>query len=512
MSEITATNHQSMQPARKVGRRAFLGESAAAAALGALPARALHALPQNNAERPITIGCIGVGSQGTRVMMDFLRFPDVHVAAVCDVNQETSDYPEWGNGEILHKERNLLKDPNWGADWKGATCGREPARRLVDAYYKDVRRLQSYSGCAVYNDFRDLITKQQNLDAVVVCTPDHWHAHIAIYAMRHGKHVFCQKPMTHTLREARLMAQVAAETKVATQVAVLNEASNATRLLTEWVAAGVIGQVREVHNWSQRPLWPQGIDRPTQTDPVPAGLDWDFWLGPAPSRPYNHVYLPFVWRGWYDFGEGAIGDMGNYSFDTMFRVLKLTSPTLVQASSTPRFKETFPVGSLIRWDFPAREDRAPVSIHWYDGHLRPSRPAELAAGEHMSAGDGEGMLLVGDQGKILCGFEGENPRLIPSSRMKAFQPPPDNLPKSPGGYREWLNAIRGGEAPRANFQFEQKVVEAVLLGAMAVQMSTGIVWDPDQMRITELSEGSAADLAAANALIDPPRRSPWELS
>jgi predicted dehydrogenase len=498
-------------------RREFLeGSVMAAAAFSNLPRRVLGAEGADaraGLGDKIAIACIGVGAQGTRVMMDFMRFPEVQVVAVCDVNRESADYSEWGTGELLRKEKDLVKDAGWGSDWKGPTCGRDPAQRLVDAYYRKVRNLSGYTGCAAYNDFRELLDKEKNLDGVVVCTPDHWHAQISITAMRRGKHVFCQKPMTRTIHEARLMAQVARETKVATQVAVMNEASKATRQLTEWVAAGAIGQVREVHNWSQRPYWPQGIERPKTPDPVPEGLDWDLWLGPAPERPFSHVYLPFVWRGWFDFGAGALGDMGNYSFDTMFRALELTSPTSVEASSTPRFAETYPVGSLVHWEFPARNDRAPVTIYWYDGDLRPPRPKELPPDEHMSdLEDGEGMMLVGDRGKILCGFEGQNARLIPASRMKAFQPPPDELPKSPGAYQEWLEAIRGGAKPRANFEFEQKVVETVLLGNIAVRMSTRLEWDAEQERITGLAEGRSGDLEAANAQINPPRRSPWELA
>lgn len=491
-------------------RREFLETSAAAAALTLLPPAARGQVP---ASRPVNLACIGVGAQGTRVMMDFLKLPDTQVIAVCDVNQESGDYSEWGAGELIGKERRLVNDAGWGADWKGPTCGRAPAARLVDAYYRNVRQLANYRGCAAYADFRELIAKERDLDAVVVCTPDHWHAYISIYALRHGKHVFCQKAMAHTIHEAALMAQAARETGLATQVAVMNEASNATRLLTEWVAAGVIGQVREVHNWSQRPYWPQGIARPQEAEPVPAGFDWDLWLGPAPMRPFHHIYLPFVWRGWYDFGEGAIGDMANYSFDTLFRVLELTAPVRVEASSTARMPETYPVAELVHWEFPARAGRAPVAIHWYDADLRPPRPLELAAGELMSdPSDGEGMLFVGDQGKILCGFEGQHPRLIPASRMSAFAPPPDSLPKSPGAYREWLDAIRGGPMPRANFEFEQPVVEAILLGCIAVRAGTTLTWDAGNKRITGLAEGKPADLAAANAQLNPPRRSPWELA
>jgi predicted dehydrogenase len=498
-----------------ISRRDFVRGAASAAAVTILPRHVLGGVGHVAPSDRIHIACVGVGAQGTRVMMDFLKQPDVHVVAVCDVNRESSDYSEWGEHEIRDKIRKLLgpSHADWGSDWKGCTAGREPAKGIVEAYYAGQASSGQYHGCGAYNDFRELIEKEKDLDAVVVCTPDHWHAFISIYALRHGKHVFSQKPMAHSLYECALMAKAARETGLATQVAVMNEASEATRLLTEWVAAGVIGQVREVHNWSQRPYWPQGLERPKETEPVPEGLDWDMWLGPAPERPFNHVYLPFVWRGWHDFGVGAIGDMANYSFDTLFRVLELTAPTSVEGSSTPLFPESFPVGELVHWEFPTRAGRAPVMIHWYDAHLRPQRPPELAHGELMSdPEDGEGMLLVGEEGKILCSFEGQHPRLIPSSKMKSFVPPPDNLPKSPGAYREWLEAIRGGAPPRARYEFEQPVVEALLLGCVAVRTGTKLEWDAENKRITSLAEGSAADLTAANALLHPPRRPIWELS
>ncbi len=496
--------------AREFSRREFLGAGAASAAYALWP----HppAPPRVAAGQPIRLAAIGVGAQGTRVMMDFMQQPDVQVVAVCDVNRESADYSEWSPGELVGKQRKLLNDPAWGADWKGPTCGRAPAARLVDAYYRQVRRLPGYGACAADNDFRRLFARPGDFDAVVVCTPDHWHAQIALAALRLGKHVFSQKPMAHSVYECGLMARAARETGLATQVAVMNEASDATRHLTEWIAAGVIGQVRAVHNWSQRPYWPQGLARPAQAEPVPDGLDWDLWLGPAPARPFNHIYLPFVWRGWYDFGEGAIGDMANYSFDTLFRVLALTAPRAVEASSTARFPESWPVAELVHWEFPARAGRAPVDIYWYDAHLRPPRPKELAPGELMSSPqDGEGLLFVGEKGKILCGFEGEHPRLLPSRRMQSFTPPPDDLPKSPGAYREWLDAIRGGPQPRASYEFEQAVVEALLVGAIAVRAGTKLAWDAQAKRFTAIAQGSPADLDAANAQLNPPRRAPWML-
>ncbi len=212
---------------------------------------------------------------------------------------------------------------------------------------------------------------------MVVCATDNLHAAISAAAMQKRKHVFCQKPLTHTIYEARRIAEIARETKVATQIAVGNQASEATRLLCEWIWSGAIGPVREVKNWSSRPYWPQGLERPKEAEAVPEGLDWDLWLGPAPARPFHHAYTPFVWRGWTDFGCGALGDMGSYSFDTIFRVLKLDAPVTVEASSTDRYEETYPAASIIRYDFAARGDMPPVKFTWYDGGLKPARPEEL---------------------------------------------------------------------------------------------------------------------------------------
>jgi len=332
---------------------------------------------------------------------------------------------------------------------------------------------------------------------VVVGTTDHWHALISIAAMRKRKHVFCQKPLTRTVYEARRVAEVARETGVATQLAVGNQASEETRLLSEWIWDGAIGPVRRVVNWSSRPFWPQGIDRPAGEEPVPRGLDWDLWLGPAPMRPYHHAYHPFVWRGWYDFGCGALGDMGCYSFDTIFRVLKLSAPASVEASSTETYKETFPKASIIHYSFPARDDMPLVTLTWYDGGLKPPRPEELEDGRDMSEGN-EGLMFVGDKGTILCGFTGENPRLIPEAKMKAYRQPPKSLPRSPGNYREWLDACKGGKPGGANFAFSGPVTEALLLGNVAVRTGEKLRWDP-------------ARLDPANELLNPPMRGSWKL-
>jgi predicted dehydrogenase len=489
----------------KTSRRAFIGKVAtAASAFTIVPRHVLGGAGYVPPSDMLNLACVGVGAQGTRVMMDFLKEQDVRVVSVCDVNRESSDYSEWGENEIRNTEREVLGDANWGADWSGPTCGREPAKRLVNAFYAQHGKTGTGSGCTAYQDFRELLEKESGVDAVFVGTTDHWHALVSVTAMKKGKHVFCQKPMTHSITEARRMAEVKREAKVATQVAVMNEASEATRRLCEWVWGGVIGPVRQVHNWSSRPFWPQGIDRPTETQPVPDGLDWDLWLGPAPARPFNHVYLPFVWRGWFDFGCGAIGDMGNYSFDTIFRVLKLGPPGSVEASSTKLYPETFPAASIIHFYFPERPGMPPVTVHWYDGGMTPPRPEGLPADYVMTGEDHEGLLFVGDHGTLMCGFTGEKPHLLPASRMNGFTPPPKTLPRSPGAYREWIDACKGGaKEPGANFEFESPIVETILLGNVALRVPKKLAWDSAHLKVTNAPE--------ANQYVDFPYRGDWKL-
>lgn len=477
-----------------LSRRSFM--KSGAAALGGIAIVPRHVLGGPGFRAPsdtLLLGCVGVGSQGLRVMMDLLQEDAVRVVAVCDVNRGSGDYVEWGEGELLGKVRRLIGDDSWGRP--GAWAGREPARDVVERYYA---RTGEDRTCAEYEDFRQLL-ERENVDAVVVGTPDHMHAPVALAAMRAGKHVFCQKPMSHTIREAQAMAAVAEEMNVATQVATGNSASEDTRVLTEWIAAGAIGRVREVHNWSSRPFWPQGIEVPEESEPVPDHLNWDLWLGPAPARPYHSAYQPFVWRGWFDFGTSAIGDMGSYSFDTLFRVLDLDAPEKVEASSTAVPPASFPLASVIHFDFPARGDRAAVKVQWYDAGLKPPAPEEME-GESLPV---EGMLLVGDEGKILCGFNGSDPRIIPQAAMDAFKLPPLTLPRSIGHYQEWFEACKGGPPAAARFEFAGPVTEAFLLGNVAVRSGETIHWDATRHAI-ESPE-------ASNELLHSAYREGWTL-
>ncbi len=476
----------------------------------------------------ITLAAIGMGHQGMAITMNLLARPDVQVVAVCDCNKASKDYVEYSDNALLLAARKLLGPgyENWGADLASpgevqlthtfrtsvGIGGREPAKRLVEAYYgsRSGSASGAYKGCTAYNDFREVLDKEKDLDAVYVATPDHWHAEISLAAMRRHKHVLCQKPMTRTIGEARRMAATARETKVATSLTVNNPSSEPTRVISEWLADGAIGPVREVHNWSSRPFWPQGVGRPENPDPVPEGLDWDMWLGPAPERPFSKAYLPFVWRGWYDFGCGSFGDMGCYSFAGVFKILNLTPPLSVEASSSESWDETFPKASMVHLHFPANGDRPELRMSWYDGGLRPPRPAGLKERDQrlFEGGEaGEGIMYVGDKGLLLAGFNGNNPRVYPESSKYQYQAPPrqPGAPRIDPAIDQWLAACKGGEqSPLANFELQSPATEAFLLGCIAQRFPGQLVeWDTINMRV--------ANSEKLNRYIDPSYRNAYKI-
>ncbi len=514
---------------RYCSRREFTAAAVSTAAFTIVPRRVLGGQGFTPPSDKITLAVIGLGRQGLVVMMNLLRLPEIQVVSVCDVNRGSQEYAEYSPNAILIAARRLLGTgfENWGEDWnspgtvqltKSFTTslgigGREPAKRLVEAYYCSRNSLESYSGCSAYVDFRELLEKEPDLDAVYVATPDHWHAPISIAAMRKGKHVLCQKPMAHTIGEARRMAAVAREANVATSLPVNNPYTSDTQTISDWIADGAIGRVREVHNWSSRPYWPQAIERPKEVQPAPQNLNWDMWVGPAPMRPYNKAYQPFVWRGWYDFGCGSFGDMGCYSFAGVFKILGLTPPTAVEACSGESYEETFPQASIVHLDFPAREGE--VRMSWYDGGLHPPRPAGITEEDaRQFRHRQEGVMYVGDKGILLAGFNGQNPRVYPPSpkyvvpprqeirqevRGEAGQqsaPPP---PRRDGAIDAWIAACKQGPAALTNFEIQAPVTEAFLLGCMAQRLpGEKLLWDTAQMKVTNNEK--------ANVFVDPPYR------
>jgi len=337
-----------------------------------------------------------------------------------------------------------------------------------------------------FRDFRVMFDEMaREIDAVTVTTPDHMHYPIAIAAIELGKHVFVQKPLTHTIWEARQLAKAARRFKVVTQMGIQGHAMEGPRLVQEWMAAGAIGPVREVHLWTDRPIWPQGIERPTETPPVPSTLDWNLWLGVAPQRPYHPAYAPFNWRGWWDFGCGALGDMACHIMDASFWSLKLGSPTSVEAVTAPVNKETAPQWSILTYEFPARGDLPPVTLRWFDGGKMPPRPADLEPDRELRKEDG-GQLIIGEKATIMADTYGQSPRLIPEEKMRALKRPEKTIPRSPGHYQEWIDACKGGPKPGANFDYAGPFTEVVLLGNLAIRTGQRIEWDGERMRCTNV--------------------------
>jgi len=431
-----------------ISRRNFLGGAAGAAAFTIVPRHVLGGVGYTPPSEKLNIAGIGVGGRGRK---DIEGVSSENIVALCDVDEE----------------------------------------RAAETFKR-------YPQAKIYRDFRRMLEKEKNIDAVVVATPDHVHATASMMAIKMGKGVYCEKPLTHSVYESRELAKAAREYKVATQMGNQGQASEQTRLLCEWIWDGAIGPVREVHIWTNRPTWPQGVDRPKETPPAPSTLDWDLWLGPAPKRPYHSCYLPFKWRGWWDFGTGALGDMGCHRFDPVFRALKLGHPTSVEACcsvpDTKRSEETYPRASIVRYQFPARGSMPAVKLTWYDGGLKPARPEELEAERNMGK---SGVIYVGDKGKLMDG------RLIPEPNMKAYELPPKTLPRSIGHHKEWIEACKGGKPAGSNFDIASLVAEAVLLGNIALRTGEKLYWDGPNLKVTNVPE--------ANEYIHRQYRQGWSL-
>ncbi|NIA14840.1 MAG: Gfo/Idh/MocA family oxidoreductase [Nitrospiraceae bacterium] len=360
----------------------------------------------------------------------------------------------------------------------------------------------------LYPDFRVMLEKEKSIDAVIVATPDHVHAIAAMTAMELGKHVYCEKPLTQTVYQARRLTEAARKYQVATQMGNQGHAGEGIRRVCEWIWADLIGPVHEVHVWTDRPIWPQGIDRPSETPPVRDTLSWDLWLGPAPERPYHPNYLPFNWRAWRDFGTGALGDMACHLMDPVFMALQLGAPETVEAESSSMNGETFPEWSIVTFQFPARRDMPPVKVFWYDGGKKPSVPEAIRGAKlgDLEEEGANGSLFIGEKGYLTAGTYGASPRLLPAEKMEELEPNMwqyEFLPRSPGHHAEWIAACKGGKPAGSNFDYAGPMTEAVLLGNVALCTGEKIEWNAKKVRVTNIDE--------ANALINPPARKGWAI-
>ncbi len=411
----------------------------------------------------INVACIGVGGKGDSDSSDAKRCGG-NVIALCDVDKGT-----------------LAKK----------------ARQFPDAkQYQDYRKLLDEMG--------------KDIDAVTVSTPDHNHGVASLRAMKMGKHCFCQKPLVQTVYEARMMRQVAAEKKLATQMGNQGSAENGLRRAVEVVHAGVIGAPKELHVWSNRPIWPQGLDRPAGEDPVPPELDWDCWLGPAAKRPFKKgVYHTFAWRGWFDFGTGALGDMACHTVNMPFRALKLGYPNVVEYELGSRFyPETFPKTSRIRFEFPERVGLPALKFWWYDGNpddaLKPLRPDASKTKEIIvTQGNlpGSGALIIGEKGKLFSPDDygakfylamGGEEEYKSGDNHEACKNVPQTIERSPGHMQEWFRMMKEGKPAYSNFDIAAYLTEIILLGCVALRVGEGrrMEWDGPNMKSPNLSEAA----------------------
>lgn len=442
---------------KRISRRRFVGDVATGLTFTIVPRHVLGRGFQAPSDT-LNIASIGVGGMGRN---DVRGMETENIYALCDV------------------------------DWKMA-----------------LNAFQAYPKAKRYRDYREMLDKEaKNIDAVTISTPDHSHTAAGMLAMRAGKHTFIQKPLARTVGEVRALTEYARRhPKLMTQMGNQGHARDGTRLIREWVEAGAIGTVREVHFWTNRPIWPQAIERPLEDYHVPEWLDWNLWLGPARERPYHPAYAPFKWRGWWDFGTGALGDMACHIMDAAFWSLDLGYPSRIEPESTPLFKETAPAGSRITYSFPAKGARPALTVVWRDGSLYPARPPEVTDDQPWPLDSGGGQLWIGTAGELAAGTYGDDPKLLDPAKHAELtaHPPAEKYPRSKGVYAEWIAACKGGTPAGSTFDGHAGAfTEMVLLGCLAVRLGRTLEIDP--------TTGSITNVRVPPEYIQPVYRQGWSL-
>jgi predicted dehydrogenase len=462
-------------------RRQFMTVASAATAATILPR---HVLGGNGFVPPsdkVNVAIIGVGGQGRTNARSLFQEDDCQVIAIADPSQDWDLSPYYYGGR----------------------AGRGPVKAEIEEKYR--AKTPNYK-CAVYEDFRVMLEKEKAIDAVLIATPDHLHAYVSILAMKAGKHVYCEKPLTLTIAEGRRVAKVARETKVATQMGNFGRSSEGHRQTAEWIWDGAIGPVREVHAWGAAGGFATGKGRPEGTPEPPAGFNWDLWLGPAAKRPYHPAYAPFNWRGWWAFGGGGLPDVAPHHLDPAYHALKLGAPQTVEATGPAIDSEVCSTGVLATYRFGPRENMPGVAVHWYDGGLRPPTPAGIDPDDPLQRlGERrDGILFVGEKGMITCAGWSGMPRLLPLELHREYKRPAKTLARVAGHHADWIQACKGGTPACSNFEYAAGLCEFIALGNVALRARKLLKWDAPNMKATNAPEADAF-------LRGEPYRAGWEL-
>jgi hypothetical protein len=397
-------------------------------------------------------------------------------------------------------------------------CAKERIVALCDLDHDFVAQrgvFDKFPNAKRYHDFREMFDKEaKNFDALILATPDHTHAIILTAALQLKKHIYCAKPVTHTIGEARrIRAAVLAAKGIVTKTSAQSSGTDAARSTSEILMSGILGPIREVHIWCSHPIYPCSLARPTEAQTPPRDMNWDLWIGPAPFRPFNSAYHPEIWRPWWDFGDGTVGDMACHTFHMFFKELQLGSPTRVYGFGSTRHErymqrvqtpECQGSSNVVTWEFPARGSLPPLKVHWYDGGMKPLPPEGVSPNELVRS---DGLLFVGEKGTMISGYYGSiKPLLLaPKEKFQDFQPPPKTLRRceESNHYTEWTEACKSGAETVCPIEFGCEMTEMALLGAMALRVGVPLEWDAKAMRVTNHED--------ANRYVDPPCRAGWQL-
>ena len=480
-------------------RRNFISQTAlTGVGLTIVPSHLMGGAGRTAPNERLNVALVGAGTQGLKQLADWLKRDELQFIAVCDPNRESSDYPQWGLPQ---------------GEKKGASGGREVGRKQINDFYAAKNGVQSYKGCTAYADFREMLEKEKGLDAVFIMTPDHLHATVALAAMKKGICVATHKPISNFMSETRLACNTARSSGIATQCFAFQDYDE-YYTIKAWIDAGLIGKVKELHRWTNRPMWPQGSPFLPAEAPVPDGFDWQLWLGPSTDRPYSPDYTHTVFRGWFEFGAGCLADMGYYGFWKDWRMLNLGMPVSAEGASsfTCQVREfrslwvkndvSYPHAATLYWEVPVNGKDRMMDVYWYEGGIKPRTPASLIKkGLKMPE---DGVMFIGENGTILTDYGYENAVLLDSKNgelaKESVKIPPFTLIDQT---TEMINAFRGGAPSRGNFENVQTIAEAICLGNLAIRMDNRLEWDNENMKVTNLPE--------ANGFLSRVYRKGWEL-